>query len=172
MDLVVPVEDTEVSQWTTEIETLLKLWNDDSFGRSKKHAMRSKECWRSHVSLTIPTMNLPIAMASIGQLYSVCNYYEAQILNSVAYLISGSLSGVPVFLNFGRLFEEHNQAEQKFLELHHEIRSVLVQTRENRTTPSLALAHARYRYERLIQVSPEVNRMWCCGKNSKVDEDE
>lgn len=162
------IKDSE-SQWTEEIEALLQLWNDDSLARSKTHAIRSRECWRSHAGLTIPTIILPIAMASVGQLYSVCTYYEAQILNSVAYLVSGSLAGIAVFLNFGRLFEQHNQAEQKFLELHHQIRSVLVQTRENRTSPALAIAHARYRYERLIQVSPEVNRIWCCGRKESLE---
>jgi hypothetical protein len=154
--------------WTPSIEALLENWRADSMIRSEQHSLRSKEFWKFHVMLTIPAIVLPIAMASLGQIYNVCTHYESQILNSFTYLLSGSLTSISVFLNNAQLFERHNQAESQFLELSHEIESVLVRPRSDRPLAILVLAHSRHRYERLIQVSPEVTlRGGCCHRRQK-----
>jgi hypothetical protein len=148
--------------WTEGIEELLENWRLDSLERSEQHSCRSKEFRKCHVLLTIPTIVLPIAMASFSQMYSVCTHYEAQILNSLTYLFSGSIASIAVFLNNGQLFERHNQAESMFLELSHEIKSVLVRPRSDRPLAILVLSHVRHRYERLLQVSPDVNTKAGC----------
>ena len=142
--------------WSQELEELLTKWHMDCSERSRSHArcaIRKKQLYRL---LSIPSIIVPIAMASLTQLYPVCDSYEAQFINSVGFLLSGALAGVSSFLNYGNKYAQHAQYEILYYELYTEIEYILAKPSAFRVQAEVALIDIRLTYEALNKSSPDL----------------
>jgi hypothetical protein len=142
--------------WCEEVETLMRKWCSSCSERSLLHATRAGQKKRLFRMINIPTIIIPIAMASFSQMYSACNDFEARLVNSLGYLISGSLAGVGAFLNFGNQYAQHAQYEILYEELHTEIEYVLAKPIQFRGSADVMLVDIRLKYDALNKASPDL----------------
>ena len=142
--------------WCKDVEELMKKWCSDCSERSVIHANRASAKKRLYRILSIPSIIIPIAMASFSQLYSACNNFEAQFVNSVGYLLTGSLTGVATFLNFGNQYAQHAQYEILYYELATEIECILTKPSAFRSHADIVLINTRSKYDALNKGSPDV----------------
>jgi hypothetical protein len=141
--------------WCEQIEALLCKWSSSCCARAVIHARLAEKKKRMFRAISIPAIILPIAMASFSQLYSACNDYEAQLVNSIGYLITGSLAGVGAFLNYGNQYAQHAQYEILYEELHTEIECILAKPPIYRTRADVILVDIRLKYDALNKGSPD-----------------
>jgi hypothetical protein len=141
--------------WCEEVEVLLRKWCTNCSERSVLHATRAASKKRMFRILSIPTIIIPIAMASFSQMYSACNDIEARLVNSLGYLVSGSLAGVGAFLNFGNQYAQHAQYEILYEELNTQIESILAKPVSNRGSADVVLVDIRLKYDSLNKASPD-----------------
>jgi hypothetical protein len=141
------------AEWTDNAIELLSKWRNfcDAEGTCHKNSYVKKK--RLHCMISIPTIIVPVAMASFGQLYNSCLYFEAQVANSTTYLITGIFGGLSTFLNYGQAYESHAQAEVRYHELRNEIDAILI---SRISTPSLVIEYVRTKLELLNKTSPDV----------------
>jgi hypothetical protein len=142
--------------WCDDVEDLMKKWCNNCSDRSISHALRAMRKKRFFRILSIPSIVIPIAMASFSQLYSACNDYEAQVVNSLGYLMTGSLAGVGAFLNYGNQYAQHAQYEILYEELHTEIECILSKPAAYRGHADVVLIDIRLKYDALNKGSPDL----------------
>jgi hypothetical protein len=143
-------------EWTEGIDLLLHKWRVECDEIGNKHNKAHVKKKRLHRIISIPTILVPVIMASIGQLYNICHDYEAQVANSMTYLVTGTFGGLATFLNYGRAYEAHSQSEVRYHELRNEIDTILIKPMESRGSPTLAIEYVRSRLELLNKTSPDV----------------
>jgi hypothetical protein len=148
--------DVDVLPWCPDVEALLRKWSINCQERSVLHARRSTIKKRLYRMLSIPAIIIPIAMASFSQLYSVCHDYEAQVVNSLGYLVSGSLAGISGFLNYGNQYAQHAQFEVLYFELYTEIECILAKPASFRGHTDVVLMRLRLTYDALNKSSPDL----------------
>jgi hypothetical protein len=149
-------DDIETLPWCSDVESLLRKWCADCQERSVLHARLSQKKKQMYRLLSIPSIIIPIAMASFSQLYSVCNNYEAQVVNSLGYLVSGSLAGISGFLNYGNQYAQHAQFEVLYHELNTEIECILAKPALFRGHADVVLLNTRLTYDALNKSSPDL----------------
>ena len=142
--------------WSQELEDLLSKWYKDCIERSRSHARRAIRKKQLYRLLSIPSIIVPIAMASLTQLYPVCDSYEAQLINSMGFLLSGSLAGVGGFLNYGNQYAQHAQYEILYYELYTAIEYILAKPAAFRIHAEVALLETRLTYDALNKSSPDL----------------
>ena len=152
----VDVITVDILPWCADVERLMNKWCSDCKERSFIHAKRASAKKRFYRILSIPSIIIPIAMASFSQLYSACNNFEAQFVNSVGYLLTGSLAGVSTFLNFGSQYAQHAQYEILYYELGTEIECILAKPSAFRGHADMVLINTRLKYDALNKGSPDV----------------
>ena len=150
------MEASQTLPWCPDVEALLQKWCTDCQERSNLHASRSNAKKRMYRLLSIPSIVIPIAMASFSQLYSVCNNYEAQVVNSLGYLLSGSLAGISGFLNYGNQYAQHAQYEVLYYELYTELECILAKPASFRGHADVLLVNIRLTYDALNKSSPDL----------------
>jgi hypothetical protein len=146
----------ECLPWCTDVDNLMRKWCADCSERSLLHAARASTKKRFFRILSIPTIIIPIAMASFSQLYSACNNDDAKLVNSLGYLVSGSLAGVIAFLNLGNQYAQHAQYEILYYELSTEIECILAKPMAFRTHAEVVLINTRLKYDALNKGSPDL----------------
>ena len=157
MDVISISQDPiDILPWCSDVEILLRKWCTDCQDRSVLHARLSAIKKRKYRMLSIPSIIIPIAMASFSQLYSICNNYEAQVVNSLGYLVSGSLAGISGFLNYGNQYAQHAQFEVLYYELHTEIECILSKPPFFRGHADVVLLNTRLTYDALNKSSPDL----------------
>jgi hypothetical protein len=142
--------------WCNDVEELMEKWGELCSDRSIRHARHASKKKRLFRILSIPSIILPIAMASSSQVYSVCHDDTARIVNSLGYLISGSLAGVSAFLNYGNQYAQHAQYEILYEELCTEIDCILSKPEAYRRNADVVLIDTRLKYEALNKGSPDL----------------
>jgi hypothetical protein len=142
--------------WSFEVEELLLKWCTDCSDRAVLHARQAeRKQWRFRM-ISIPSLIIPIAMSSFSQLYSACNNYEARIVNSLGYLISGSLAGVSAFFNYGQQYAQHAQYEIMYDELRTEMECIMAKPALYRGHADVVLMDVRRKYDALNKGSPDL----------------
>jgi hypothetical protein len=142
--------------WGEGVEGLLQTWCAACNKCAVLHdKCASKKKRRFHI-ISVPSIIIPIAMASFSQLYSVCNDYEAQLANSIGYLISGSLAGLGAFFNYGTQYAQHAQYEMLYKELGTEMECILSKPVNFRGHADVVLAKMRLKLDALNKASPDL----------------
>jgi hypothetical protein len=153
-DIVMAIDD--YLPWCEDVDGLMKKWCKDCCDRSVLHAQHASTKKRYFHLLSIPTIIIPIAMASFSQLYSACDNDDAKLVNSLGYLVSGSLAGVIAFLNLGNQYAQHAQYEILYHELSTEIECILAKPIAFRSHADVVLLNTRLKYDALNKGSPDL----------------
>jgi hypothetical protein len=146
----------DILPWVTEVEELLEKWGSDCSVRSTAHAVHANKKRRLYRIIGIPSILVPICMASFSRLYSDCDTYEVLLMNSLGYLVSGSLAGVGTFFNFGQQYAQHAQYEILYYELYTEIECILAKPANFRGHADVILGTFRLKYDSLNRCSPDL----------------
>lgn len=132
--------------WTTKIESLFEAWQDDCRSKAVTHNQRAKTKKAYHYLLSLPTIVLPLTMSTINQFFTEA---QSEVINSVGYLITGSLSGINTFLNLPSQYQQHYDCEARYDELAVEIESILIKPKKDRVQADVQLESVKNRYEYL-----------------------
>ena len=100
-------------------------------------------------------MIIPIAMASFTQLYSE-DHYLNPVINSIGYLVTGTLTCINTFMNFASLYEKHFFTEIRFNELYTDIQSILIKNKRDREPADVVLERIKLKYEHICEISPDL----------------
>jgi hypothetical protein len=155
-DSAVLTRDGDTKPWPTTIEPLLQSWYADCQKRSVLHARNARHKKRMFRLFSIPSIIIPIAIASFSQLYSVCDDSHARVVVSIGYLMSSSLAGVGAFLNYGTQYAQHAQYEILYQEICNQIECILVTPVCHRRHSDVVLVDIRLSYDALNKGSPDL----------------
>lgn len=85
---------------------------------SKDDEHRVEMVWttkiESHYFISVPTIIIPLTMSTVNQFFTQA---ESELINSVGYLVTGSLSGINTFLNLPSQYQQHYDCEARYDEL-------------------------------------------------------
>ena len=132
--------------WTAKIESLFEEWQEDCRLKAATHNQRAKTKKTYHYLLSLPTIVLPLTMSTVNQFFSA---WESELINSVGYLVTGSLSGINTFLNLPSQYQQHYDCEARYDELAVEIESILIKPKKDRVQADVQLESVKNRYEYL-----------------------
>ena len=132
--------------WTAKIESLFEEWKEDCRSKAKTHNRRAKTKKAYHYLLSVPTIVLPLTMSTVNQFFTE---WENELINSIGYLITGSLSGINTFLNLPSQYQQHYDCEARYDELAVEIESILIKPKKDRVQADVQLESVKNRYEYL-----------------------
>ena len=93
-------------------------------------------------------------MSSVNQLLDETDDI-AKIVTSVGFLVTGSLTGINTFLNFASQYEQHYQADARYLELYTEIQTILTKPKRDRIQADVCMEQIKNKYEHLNKSSPD-----------------
>ena len=141
--------------WSNKIEYLFEDWATQSRELSQQHnkAAKHKKCL--HRSFGIPAVVIPIAMASVNQLYEK-DEYIATIVNSIGYLLVGTLTGINTFINYASQYQRHYNSEIRYKELYIDIRSLLIKSRKDRPPADVSITRYKLIFEHTNEISPDI----------------
>ena len=139
--------------WSSKIEKLIVKWKESCVELSKKHNQMAKIKKHGHYILSLSCTILPFCTAFVSQILTddSLNTTKTTIL-----FVSSCLSAINTFLNYGKAYTEHSFASCKYVELVHEIDSILVKPKADRMQADLQLEIIKNRYELLNKTCIDV----------------
>lgn len=136
--------------WTSRIESLFEQWREDCVHQAQCHNQRAKRKKCNHYLLSLPTIILPLTMGTVNQFFTET---ESELINSVGYLMTASLTGISTFLNLPSQYQQHYDCEARYGELAVEIESILIKPKKDRVQADVQLESIKNRYEYLQKTS-------------------
>lgn len=147
--------DREEMIWTTKIECIFNHWALECKELSKKHNKQGRRHKCLYHSFGIPSVVIPVFMASINQLLG--DQHEVSIIvNSIGFLLTGTITGIMTFLNFSSKYEKHFYTEIRYNELYTDIQSLLIKPKRNRIAADVALEQYKLRFEHINEYAPDL----------------
>ncbi len=113
--------------WEKRQEIIFNQWKDDMIEKSVKHGKKGKIFKKRFSILMIPATLLPIVMSGLA---SVLVDYPLVI--SGASILTGVLTGLNGFFNYGSKYEKHFNFENQYLTLSREIVKELSKPKRHR----------------------------------------
>lgn len=141
--------------WTNRIEYLFEDWAAQSKEFAKQHNILAKHKKCLYRSFGIPAMIIPLAMASLNQIYED-NTEISIITNSICYLLTGTLSGVNTFFNFASQYEQHYYSEIRYKELYIDIQGLLIKPKKDRPPADVSIERYKLKFEHINENSPDI----------------
>jgi uncharacterized membrane protein len=120
----------EEEEYTDQSEDLLKQWLQQSKDKSQQHNIKGKHYKKKHELFGLPATLLPIIYSPISGLLSQTPGIE--IANVTVLILSGVMTGVYAFFDFGRKAELHFRYEALYSDLTTTILVELTKKREIR----------------------------------------
>jgi len=117
-------------EYTDQSEDLLKQWLQQSKDKSHQHNIKGKQYKKKHEMFGLPATLLPIIYSPISGLLS--QQPGIEIANVTVLILSGVLTGVYAFFDFGRKAEQHFRYEALYSDLTTTIIVELTKKREIR----------------------------------------
>lgn len=142
--------------WDTKIETLFRHWAIECKEKSEQHNKKAKLKKCLHRSLAIPSVVIPILMATMTQIIEDETVFELKVTNAIGYLLTGTLTGINTFLNYSSQYEKHYNAEVRYHELYVDIQSTLIKPKRDRIQADVSLENFRLKFEHINEMSPDL----------------
>lgn len=142
-------------RWNDKIEYLLRHWALQCKELAKQHNKQAKYKRFMYRLLGIPSVIIPLCMATVSQLYDEGHDIE-KLVNSLGYLLTGTLTGVNTFLNFAGQYEKHYNAEIRYNELYTDIQSILIKPKRDRMQADVCIERYKLKLEHANEVSPDL----------------
>lgn len=141
--------------WNNKIEYLFEDWAAQSKEFAQQHNIIAKKKKCLYRSFGLPAMIIPIAMSSLNQIYE--NDTEtAIIINSICFLLTGTLTGINTFLNFASQYEKHYYSEVRYKELYIDIQSLLIKPKKDRPPADVSIERYKLKFEHINENSPDI----------------
>ena len=149
------------SDWTSEIEELVKRWKDQTEKLSHVHQESGYINRTRYYRLAIPSILLPFIMTLVSQnLYTGTND-TSHIIDGVAFMVTSVLSALSLFFNYNQIGEEHFQISARYTDISNRIDSELARRRRFRTPSDVFITELKSRIESLGDNSPNLPGNWC-----------
>ena len=149
------------SDWTTDIEELIKRWKDQTEKLSHVHQESGYINKTRFYRLAIPSILLPFVMTLVSQnLYTGTND-PAHIVDGVMFMTTSILSALSLFFNYGQISEEHFQTSARYTDISNRIDSELARRRRFRTPSDVFITELKGRIESLGDNAPQLPGNWC-----------
>lgn len=155
------IQEQNHSDWTTDIEELIKRWKDQTEKLSHVHQESGYINRTRYYRLAIPSILLPFIMTLVSQnLYTGTND-PAHIVDGVAFMVTSILSALSLFFNYNQISEEHFQTSSRYTDISNRIDSELARRRKFRTPSDVFITELKSRIESLGDNSPTLPGNWC-----------
>lgn len=149
------------SDWTADIEELIKRWKDQIEKLSHVHQESGYINRIRYYRLAIPNIAIPFIMTLVSQnLYTGTND-PAHIVDGVMFMTTGILSTLSLFFNYNQISEEHFQTSTRYTDISNRIDSELARRRRFRTPSDVFITELKSRIESLNENSPALPGNWC-----------
>jgi hypothetical protein len=149
------------SDWTKDIEELIKRWKDQTEKLSHVHQESGYINRTRYYRLAIPSILLPFVMTLVSQnLYSGTND-PAHIVDGVMFMTTSILSALVLFFNYNQVSEEHFQTSARYTDISNRIDSELARRRRFRTPSDVFITELKGRIESLGDNAPQLPGNWC-----------
>ena len=135
--------------WDKNTEPLVREWVKDARVRSMAHARCAKRFKKLYVGLGVPCTLLPIILSG-GDMDILPSVVGVSLL-----LLSGTLTGVANFLNFGSKYARHGEYEQKFAEFYNSAEKELSKPMAFRIACDAYTEHILGKYNRICSGAPD-----------------
>lgn len=142
--------DREEMKWTDKQEAYFEKILSECLSNQKKHDIKAHQFKKKYIYMSIPAIILPLLFASINE-FLVDNY---NYINTSAMMVSGVLSGINSFFNFGKKFEKHNQYAGLYDNLAGEIEVMLAKNKKFRIPCDVAMEKIKNQYTNLNSSAP------------------
>ena len=152
---------THDSEWSNEIEELIKRWKDQTEKLSHVHQESGYINRTRYYRLSIPSILLPFIMTLVSQnLYSGSND-PAHIVDGVAFMATSILAALSLFFNYNQISEEHFQISARYTDISNRIDSELARRRKFRTPSDVLITELKGKIESLCENAPNLPGNWC-----------
>jgi hypothetical protein len=149
------------SDWTTDIEELIKRWKDQTEKLSHVHQESGYINRTRFYRIAIPSILVPFVMTLVSQnLYTGSND-PAHIVDGVMFMTTSILSAFGLFFNYGQTSEEHFQTSARYTDISNRIDSELARRRRFRSPSDVFITELKGRIESLGDNSPALPGNWC-----------
>jgi hypothetical protein len=142
-------------RWNDKIEYLFRHWAMQCKELAQQHNRQAKYKRCMYRVFGIPSVIIPLCMATISQLYDEGHDVE-KLVNSLGYLMTGTLTGINTFLNFAGQYEKHYNAEIRYNELYTDIQSILIKPKRDRIQADVCIERYKLKLEHANEVSPDL----------------
>ncbi len=134
--------------WNTEIEGLFSKWRESSELKGAQHANKAKCKKNLFYAIAIPAIVLPLVLGALSE------YREKDPrVDTLGFFTTSLFSAMSAFFNFSSQYQEHYDAESRYLELSTEIESILIKPKKDRLQADVCLERIKNRYEFLNKTS-------------------
>lgn len=141
--------------WSTKLEALFTHWACECKDNAKEHNRIAKQKKCFYRLLGIPAIIIPLCMASFGQIYSDSHDYTIYV-NSIGYLLTGTLTGINTFINFAAQYEKHYYSEIRYIELYTDIQSILIKSKKDREAADICLERIKLKFDHINEYAPDI----------------
>lgn len=149
------------SDWTTDIEELIKRWKDQTEKLSNVHQESGYINRTRYYRIAIPSILIPFVMTLVSQnLYTGTND-PSHIVDGVAFMVTSILSSLGLFFNYNQISEEHFQISARYTDISNRIESELARRPKFRTPSDVFITELKGRIESLGDNSPTLPGNWC-----------
>ena len=136
-------------QWNKEEEGLVHHWMQECQTRAAAHARCARKFKKLFVAFGIPATVIPIAISGI-----VLEVLPREAVSS-CMILSGVITGVSSFMNFGEKYARHGEYEQRFMELYNSMRKEMTKPMAFRTAADAYMEICLGNFNRLCTGAPD-----------------
>ena len=140
--------------WNHKHEALAEEWMQDAKEASAAHNIKAKEFKCKHVSVGLPAVILPIAMAPISS--TLADEPGIQYANMSAFLVTGILSAVHAFFGFDKKYQQHMDFSARYSALYTDLRYELTKARRFRAPADEFLTRVQMKIDHLGSIAPDL----------------
>lgn len=136
-------------KWNKNEEKLVYEWMDECKHRAEAHARCARKFKKMFVVFGIPATVIPIAMSGV-----VLDVLPREAVSS-CMILSGIITGVASFMNYGEKYARHSEYEARFLELHHSMAKEMCKPMAFRTAVDAYMEVCLGNFNRLCAGAPD-----------------
>ena len=141
--------------WNSKLELLFHHWALECKDNAIRHNLEAKRKKILYRLFGIPAVIIPITMASMTKLIEEDSYH-ATLINSIGYLITGSLTAINTFINYASQYEKHYNTEVRYMELYTDIESILIKPKKDRQAADVVLERYKLKLEHINEYAPDI----------------
>ena len=156
--------------WKPEEESIIQQWADRAQCYQWMHSRCREIYQRKNALFTIPVI-------IISTITGTANFAQDRFSDDIKpyvvmsigalSIIAGIITTIYQFLKISELNEGHRVAQLSWTKFYNNLRTELLRHPLDRTSSALMIKHCKEEYERLIEISPFINKKVIASFNSK-----
>ncbi len=161
--------------WKPEEESIIQQWADRAQCYQWMHSRCREIYQRKNALFTIPVI-------IISTITGTANFAQDRFSDDIKpyvvmsigalSIIAGIITTIYQFLKISELNEGHRVAQLSWTKFYNNLRTELLRHPLDRTNSTLMIKHCKEEYERLIEISPFINKKVVASFNSKFRKNE